>query len=157
MGHNCLVLRHRVAKQSKLLMELREDEVNIDAFRADLDDLFVDGDGLEQKAVSRIALGDLEEAFDRLRGFTIAGIKLAEFLLNASVFRICGDNFPVFLDRLVQLTFLNIFGRGFCDFIFVDGHSRCLFGGTPAYHRVIVVFSWAGCGKEARAAKGGRL
>ncbi len=122
-GRHELELAHGVAHEPELLVQAREPLVHPDVVRVELQDLLVDGDGLEEEALLGVGLGDPLEG---LRGGacrrpssgrappTLSRLRTS-FGSSARIRWYCRD-------RLVERPLLNELGRLGDDLVLVDSH-----------------------------------
>jgi hypothetical protein len=120
---DALEVLHRIGQQAELAIQLGELEVHFDHARVELEDLLVDGDGLQVEALLAVELGDLEVRLGRLGLRPLLRVQVADLQPDADVFRIVLDDLQVLLDRAVGLPLLDVLARRVHDLAFVEGHG----------------------------------
>jgi hypothetical protein len=90
----------------------------------DLADLFVDRDGLEREALSRVVLADPIVGRDRLGISLQARLQISDLEERPSVVRILLDDLLVLRDRPVVPLFLDVLLGALENFLSVDRHDE---------------------------------
>ncbi len=118
-----LVLLHGVGEEAELPIDLGELDVHLDEPRIELQDLLVDRDRFQVKALIAVELGDAEIGLGRLRLAPLLGVEVPELQPDADVLRVLFDDLCVLLDRLVELPLLDELLGGLHGLVLVDGHG----------------------------------
>src|SRR5690606_27800033 len=113
----------RLAKQAELLVELRQPLMSLHP-RVELEDLLVDGDGLEEETLGRV---ELRRALQRPRGLFVLPFSLPQLTdleQRPDLVGIVLEQALVLRDRPVELAFLRQSGRRLEDLVLVHEGAR---------------------------------
>ncbi|EAU65709.1 hypothetical protein STIAU_7806 [Stigmatella aurantiaca DW4/3-1] len=114
-----LEVGHRLGHQPKLLVEFRQLQVHVQEVRVELEDLLVEGNGLQEEAIRGVALGDLGEEVRGLDVVVLLLVQLAHLLEDPHVLRVGFQNLLVLLDGLVIGALRDELRGGFDDLVLV--------------------------------------
>ena len=119
-----LVLGAGFVQQSLLVVELRQPLVDHERRRIQLDDLLVDGDGLDEEAIVRVPLGDLGKQPNRLVDAFEAGVEITYPVERVGVVGMFRQDLAVFLDGRLELALGDVLLGGADDFFAVQRHRQ---------------------------------
>ena len=119
--------------QALPMVELGESLIYRESARIELDDLLVDGDGLDEKAIVGVLLRDLRKQTNRLVESFEARIEIADSVERIRVVGVFPEDLAVLLDRGFQLAPGDVFLGIADDLLAVQRHSAppAARGGLP--------------------------
>ena len=116
---------HGIADQLQLLVHLAEPHLCIQPGWIELQDLFVDRNGLQKETLLRVVLGNGFVGLDGGAAVAFAHVQIADLQQRAHVALVRFDELSVLRDRFVVLAACLVLPRGVQDLISIDAQSPC--------------------------------